>query len=92
MNLFRKAWLASKVKAILKEGNVDALKAVLGWIVKLKVVPSGWLTVGAGATAIAMGLLCYFGVEIPGVTCPADPALAITAGAGLIGLGRRSAS
>lgn len=69
---------------------MDALKGIIAWIVKLQIVPSGWLTIGSGVAGILMGVLCYFGVQIPGVPCPADPSTAIVAGAGLIGLGRRS--
>ena len=88
MNPFRKVWLGLKIKQAIG-GDMESVKSILSWIVKLNIVPSGWLTVGSGAVSILLGALCYFGVQVPGVECPADPTVMLTTGAGLIGLGRR---
>ena len=68
---------------------MDRVKKIVGWLVKLQIVPSGYLTIGSGAVGIAVAILCMLGVQVPGVDCPTDPTVLLTAGAGLIGLGRR---
>ena len=68
---------------------MELVTKILAYVFKLKVVPSGYLTVGSGVVGMLMGLLCMAGVSVPGVDCPADPLVLLTAGAGLVGLGRR---
>jgi hypothetical protein len=91
MNVFRRLWLAGKVRAALG-GNMDAVKNIAAWVFKLSIVPSGWLTLGAGWLGIIMALACVLHIPIPGYTCPQDPATALVeaiSGLGLVGLGRR---
>ena len=68
---------------------MELVTKILAYIFKMKVVPSGYLTIGSGVVGMLMGLLCMAGVSVPGVECPADPLVLLTAGAGLVGLGRR---
>ena len=65
------------------------MKQIIEWIVKLHVVPTGALTLAAGWLGIVSALLCWLGVTIPGMTCPADPWIALQAGLIGVGLGRR---
>ena len=91
MNLFRKTWLAVNLKAAVG-GNMDSLKKILVWLANLHLVPSGYLTMGAGWLGVLLALACLLGITIPGYTCPADPAQGLIegiTGLGLIGLGRR---
>lgn len=91
LNWFRRIWLAANLKAALG-GNMDSLKKVLVWVANLHLIPSGYLTVGAGWLGVIMALACVFGITIPGYTCPQDPAQALIegiGGLGFIGLGRR---
>ena len=91
MNLFRKAWLGVRVKQILG-GDMDALKAVLGWVFKLNLVPSGYVTLIGGWGLIAFYLLCLLHIQIPGMaTCPENPVEALMTGLIGVGLGRRKA-
>jgi hypothetical protein len=93
LNLFRKVWLAAKVKAALG-GNMDAFKSVAAWVFKLNLIPAGYLTVGAGWIGILLAAACVLHISIPGYTCPQDPASGLMeaiSGLGLVGLGRRKA-
>lgn len=88
MSVFRKAWLGIRVKQILG-GDMDALKSVLGWIFKLDIVPSGYLTVIGGWGSLLFYLLCLLHVQIPGMPCPDNPVEALMTGLIGVGLGRR---
>lgn len=73
---------------------MDAIKSIAAWVFKLNVVPSGWLTIGAGWFGLVLALACVLHMTIPGYTCPQDPATGFVdavAGLGFIGLGRRKA-
>lgn len=93
VNIFRRLWLAANLKAAIG-GNMDSLKKILVWVANLHLIPSGYLTMGAGWIGILLALACMLGISIPGYTCPTDPAQAFIegiTGLGLIGLGRRKA-
>lgn len=75
-----------------KEVSMDQLKTVLTWVFKMDIVPSGYLTLGAGWVGIILALACALGITIPGYSCPQDPVAGLVegmAGLGFIGLGRR---
>ena len=59
------------------------------WLLRLDVIPRGWLTVVAGFAGLVNGIACLAGLQVPGVACPVDPWLLITGGLAAIGLGRR---
>ena len=88
MNPFRKVWLAAKVKAALG-GDMSAIEKIAGWLFKIDIVPSGYLTLIGGWGSILFYLLCLLHVQIPGLGCPDNPVEALMGGLGLIGLGRR---
>lgn len=91
MNPFRKVWLAVNLKAAWG-GNMDSVVKILKWVANLHLIPSGYLTMGAGWLGVVLALACMLGVSIPGYSCPADPAQGFIegiTGLGLIGLGRR---
>lgn len=58
MNFFRKFWLAAKVKAALG-GNVDAIKSIVGWLLKSKWLRGHRRQVSVGLT-VATALLALF--------------------------------
>lgn len=67
------------------------LISMLSWLVKLKVVPGGWLVYLTGFTALLLGVTCALDVhQLPGLDlpCPEDPWAFIVGGAGAIGFRR----
>jgi len=68
------------------------MKAFLGFVLKLKFVPEGWLAVigGFGTLLIGAGnLICGFTGACESVMDTEIALGMVTSGAGLIGLGRR---
>lgn len=65
------------------------MKRAIEWLLRLEVIPRGWLTLAAGFSAVLTGVACFAGVQVPGIDCPADPWLLVTGGLAAIGLGRR---
>lgn len=65
------------------------IKSLLGWLVNLKVIPSGWLTKSAGWLGIVTAAFCLFGHPLSFLPCANDPATALTVGLAAVGLGRR---
>lgn len=70
LNIFRKVWLAAKVKAALG-GNVDAIKAILGWLFKSKWAQGHRRQISVVITS-ALALITFLSGPIAGII----PALA----------------
>lgn len=68
---------------------MDAISKIAGWLFKLDIVPSGYLTLIGGWGSILFYLLCLFHVQMPGIGCPENPVEALMTGLIGVGLGRR---
>jgi hypothetical protein len=90
-SLFRKAGAAIRRRREKRKGGAVVKNAGkwLGWVVRLKVIPSGWLTCAAGFAAVVNGGLCLLGASVSGLACPDDPLAWIVGGATAVGFGRR---
>ena len=89
MNLFRKFWLAAKVKAILG-GDMESVSKLLGWLFKTKFVAGHRRQISVCLTA-ATAVLAFtsgpIGAIIPALANPAIQKVMLTAAAyvGLVG-------
>ena len=61
----------------------------LGWLINLKVFPTGTLTKAGGWLGILSAVFCLLGHPLPFLPCASDPITSLTAGLIGVGLGRR---
>jgi hypothetical protein len=90
MNIFRRFWLAAKVKAALG-GDVDAAKAILGWLLKSKWAQGHRREIGVGITVLNAALTLAagpVGALVPALATPAlhGALLALSAYFGIVGV------
>lgn len=61
---YLKRRIRREVKRIRKEVDMD-IKSLLGWLINLKVIPSGWLTKSSAWLTILATVLPLFHVSVP---------------------------
>lgn len=74
-----------------KEGTMETLKTALAWVFRLRLIPSGYLTLIGGWASIAFYLLCVLHIQVAGLPCPENPVEALSLGLIGVGVGRRKA-
>lgn len=62
---------------------------VIAFVLRLGIIPKGWLTYLSGFAAFVLGLACVLGVDgALALPCPEDPMALMLGGAAVIGLRR----